>query len=125
MFVEVEELDRFEHTLLRFQVGLQTPAREFLDKFRDLISRRVIKTPQVQTLEYRGQQLVVSLFEALAGDPDRLLKDSFAREHGGANSREEKLRVICDYVAGMTDEYATRMYERLFVPRHGQFSDRL
>ena len=114
----------FEHPLLRFQVGLPSPAREFLDGFRDLVAERVIRTPQVQTLEYRGQQLVIHLFEALDGDPQRLLKANFAQQHASAREDASKLRVICDYVAGMTDEYATRMYERLFVPRQGQFSDR-
>ncbi len=32
---------------------------------------------------------------------------------------------ICDYVAGMKDEYATRMHERLLLLRKGQFSDSL
>jgi dGTPase len=123
--VEVREEAQFEHPLLRFQAVLPDPARQFLDGFRNLVADRVIKTPQVQTLEYRGQQLVLQLFEALAGDPQRLLKVNFAQEHLAAGDDAAKLRVICDYVAGMTDEYATRMYERLFVPRQGQFSDRL
>lgn len=122
---EVKEEAQFDHPLLRFQAVLPEPARQFLDGFRNLVAERVIRTPQVQTLEYRGQQLVLHLFEALAGDPQRLLKDNFAREHSEAGDDATALRVICDYVAGMTDEYATRMYERLFVPRQGQFSDRL
>lgn len=123
--VEVREELEFEHPLLRFQVTLPEPARKFLDGFRSLVKDCVISTPQVQTLEYRGQQLVMHLFEGLAGDPQRLLKHNFAVEHKGADEAEDKLRVVCDYVAGMTDEYATRLYERLFLPRHGQFSDRL
>jgi len=122
--VEVSEDAALEHPLLRYQAALPEPARKFLDSFRSLVAERVIKTPQVQTLEYRGQQIVLHLFEALSGDPQRLLKANFALEHGAASSIDAKLRVICDYVAGMTDEYATRMYERLFVPRQGQFSDR-
>jgi dGTPase len=122
--VEVREEAQFEHPLLRFQAALPEPARQFLDGFRNLVAERVIKTPQVQTLEYRGQQLVLHLFDALAGDPQRLLKGNFAQDHAAVPDEAAKLRVICDYVAGMTDEYATRMYERLFVPRQGQFSDR-
>ena len=122
--VDVYEDSGFEHPLLRYQAALDGPAREFLDGLRDLVGRKVIKTPQVQTLEYRGQQLILRVFEALASDPQRLLKDNFADEHGRAVDGAAGLRVICDYLSGMTDEYATRMYERLFVPRHGQFSDR-
>lgn len=31
-------------------------------------------------------------------------------------SREEMARVVCDYVAGMTDRYASLIYTRLFLP---------
>jgi dGTPase len=78
-------------------------------------------------LEYRGQQIVINIFEAFDSDPTRFLKDSFK---GLYEDSERKCsgsgkRVICDYIAGMTDEYATRMYERLFIPRMGRFSDNL
>ena len=26
-------------------------------------------------------------------------------------------RVICDYIAGMTDQYAVNQYEALFIPK--------
>ncbi|ENU7738465.1 hypothetical protein ACE3YX_005157 [Salmonella enterica] len=32
---------------------------------------------------------------------------------------DKKMRVISDYVSGMTGEYATRLYENIFVPRKG------
>ena len=31
-----------------------------------------------------------------------------------ANDEQAALRVVCDYIANMTDEYAYRMHERLF-----------
>ena len=31
-------------------------------------------------------------------------------------SREELARVVCDYIAGMTDRYASLIYTRLFLP---------
>ena len=40
------------------------------------------------------------------------------------NEHEQK-RVVCDFIAGMTDQYANRFYERLFLPRHGSVFDRL
>lgn len=32
---------------------------------------------------------------------------------------------LCDFVAGMTDEYATRFYEKLYYPHKGSIFDRL
>jgi dGTPase len=123
--VRVVEIAEFQHPLLRLQAILDAGPMAFLSRLQALVTRRVIKTPQVQTLEYRGQQLIVHLFEAFASDPERLLKESFRELYEAAGPLDARLRIICDFIAGMTDEYATRMYERLFLPRHGQFSDRL
>ena len=35
------------------------------------------------------------------------------------------LRLISDFVAGMTDTYLLKTYERLFAPRMGSVFDRL
>ncbi|WP_221210931.1 anti-phage deoxyguanosine triphosphatase, partial [Mitsuaria sp. BK037] len=115
----------FSHPLLNHRAELEPAATRFLDGLKDLVVRRVIRNPQVQTLEYRGQQIVVRLFEALQSDPERLLKESFQEQlKRAAGVPNARMRVVCDYIAGMTDGYATRMFERLFIPRQGQFSDR-
>lgn len=123
--IEPYQLEEFSHPLLRLQVRLNDHAKQLLGAIKNLITRRVIKTAQVQTLEYRGQQLVLRMCEAIASDPERLLKDSFKNLWIEAGTRGDKMRVLCDYISGMTDEYATRMYERLFVPRQGHVFDRL
>jgi dGTPase len=77
----------------------------------------VIKQTSIQQLEYRGQQIVMELFQALSSDPERLLPKNTAMRW--LQAKENKLnqhRVIADYVAGMTDEYATKLYQTLFLP---------
>jgi len=123
--IEVRAVPEFENPLLCYKAVLPSEAGRVLDALKDIVIRKVIKTPQVQTLEYRGQQLIVELFEALSSDPERLLKDNFRELYSAAADDAARSRVLCDYIAGMTDEYATRMFERLFLPRHGLFSDRL
>lgn len=71
-------------------------------------------------LVYKGQQMLLEMFEALAADPARLLPKELAKEwrqchEQGANS----YRIICDYMASMSDDYASRMYKTLFVPSSG------
>jgi dGTPase len=59
----------------------------------------------------------MELFEALASDPKRLLpKNTYQRWLQAEQQQLNSLRVIADYVAGMTDEYATKLYSTLFVP---------
>lgn len=118
----LETDDRFAEPLLRHRAGLAPAARRFLDCLRELVMKLVITSPQVQQLEFKGQQMVISVFEALASDPQRLLPvDVFAHyeETGGS------LRSICDYVASMTDGFLLKTYDRLFSPRMGSVFDRL
>lgn len=117
--VAVECRDAYSHPLLKYRAVLSPPAKTFLNELKELVIRRVIKSPQVQTLEYRGQQLVMGLFAAIASDPERLMKESFQKDWKESGSDIDRMRIVCDYIAGMTDLYATRMYERLFVPRQG------
>jgi dGTPase len=85
----------------------------------------VIKSTAVQQLEFKGQKLVTELFEVFATDPKRLLDSrDFKRTIQGGGSIPTA-RVICDYIAGMTDEYATKRYQQLFEPRVGSVFDRL
>lgn len=123
--VQVEEAEAFETPLLRYRARLEPEAERLLEALKKFVGREVIDAPAVQTLEYRGQQIVMRLFAALASDPGRLLKTGFARQWRQAESEAAGLRVVCDYIAGMTDEYATRMYERLFMPRQGTVFERL
>lgn len=120
--VRVEKRPEFESPLLRFRAVLEQPARKFLQALMDAVFHHVVRSQPVQTLEYRGRHLIVAMFEALESDWEALINPAFRtwiRDTG------EVKRGVCDYVAGMTDAYATRVYERLFVPRQGTVFERL
>ena len=122
--MDIEESTGFskEHSLFRYKVRLNRESREFLDSLQDLIMEEVIRSPRVQHLEFKGQQMVVAVFEALQSDPKSLLTpDAFERY----DESGEGVRAICDYVAGMTDNYLLKTYERLFSPRMGSIFDKL
>ncbi len=110
--------------LLKWNAKMDAVTEELRKHIFTLVKAKAIKSTGVQQLEFKGQKLVVELFEALASDPERLLPEStLARYMQAAN--ESKMRVICDYVSGMTDEYATRMYEKIYAPHKGSIFDRL
>ena len=58
-------------------------------------------------------------------EAERLLPQRFGMEWKKAESETQRCRVICDYMAGMTDKYANRMYSRFFLPNEGSVFDRL
>lgn len=122
---EVTKNNSYDSPLLSINVNLTGNSKSALKVLTSLVIDNVIKIPEVQTLEFRGQQIIIQLFNAIAFDPKRFLKKTFNDIWAKETTETAKLRVICDYVSGMTDEYATRMYERLFLPRHGTIFQRL
>lgn len=82
--------------------------------FKGFVWKHVIQTTDVQIAEYRGQQIVIELFQAFQSDPERLLPTNTYRRW--LKNREIGLekRAIVDYLAGMTDEYAFKMHHNLF-----------
>lgn len=117
---QVEENTRFEHPLLRFQVGLPEGQRKALDLLKQFEMRHIIQRPEVQMLVYKGQQMLLEMFEAYSADPNRLLPKEIAAEWRSSQEKGENgLRIICDYMSSMTDDYASRMYNKLFVPSLG------
>lgn len=107
----------FDEDLLKFNATLPNVTKQVLQVFKDFVYEFVIKQTSIQRLEYRGQQIVMELFEALSSDPLRLLPSNSAKRWQQAiNNGDNANRVIADYIAGMTDEYATKLYQTLFVP---------
>ena len=103
--------------MLRYNAKLPENAGNALQIFKDFVFSFVIKQTSIQQLEYRGQQIVMELFEALASDPTRLLPKHAAQRWAYAKNNDlNEYRVIADYVSGMTDDYATQLYQTLFLP---------
>lgn len=74
----------------------------------------VTLSPRIKVCEYRGTKIVREIFEALVGRNGMELLPSDIRELFHRVPSEEKCyRVVCDYIAGMTDSYANEFYARI------------
>ncbi|GHE77424.1 anti-phage deoxyguanosine triphosphatase [Thalassotalea profundi] len=112
---------QFEEPLLRYNAKHPKTAQQALQIFKDFVYDFVIKRTEIQHHEYRGQQIVMELFEALASDPLRLLpKNAQQRYTYAVENNLNSYRVIADYVSGMTDDFATNLYQSLFVPSNSR-----
>ena len=93
-------------------------------------SYKVINNPRVTTLSHKGKEVLRRLFAVLDQGQESI--GLFPEDHGEhyekalLNGDETaRKRVICDFLAGMTDSYALRFYSRLFVPGEGSFYEML
>ena len=78
----------------------------------------VFNDPRVMTLQKKGNYIIRSLFEALCNDR-KLLPLDFQQLLNKKLASQERL--VCDFIAGMTDRYASAYYSRLFLPGFGSF----
>jgi len=121
-----------EEPLLKLKVTLSPKVENLRKHIFNLVRDQVIRHENVQQLEFKGQKLIIELFQTLAKDPKRFLPKATKErwEKAGDEAKEEEketaqLRVICDFVSGMTDDYAVKFYEKLFTPSKGSIFDRL
>jgi dGTPase len=118
----IDTASEFDEPLLRYQAKMPPMHRHFLDCLQKLVVDIVIKSASVQHLEFKGQTMVIAVFEALQSDPQAFLPVDAYQAFVAA---EGDSRVICDYVSGMTDNFLLKTFNRLFSPRMGSVFDKL
>lgn len=106
--------EAFENSLLKCNIVLLPEALALLEYLTQCIYSYVIDSQEARTFEYGGQTVVLRLFEAISSNPGSLLDNKNRLLFHQAADDSAALRVVCDYIANMTDEYAYRMHERLF-----------
>ena len=117
----------------RYRFGLAVDPRAVKEQklFARLAHGLVFRSPQVCQLEHKGGTMLDRLFGALLDNylvdgPPRLvlLSGDFESEMAAAgDDRPRQARIICDYLAGMTDGFAGRIYKRMFDPDFGSIVD--
>ena len=123
----LRETPGFASPLIRFNAVLPEPFLNLLTLLNKVVGKLVISSATVQQLEFKGQRIVIELFEVRRTDPERFLPAEKVRMYNAAEQQaaDGGMRIICDYIAGMTDEFAAKLYERMFCPHHGSVFDRL
>ena len=84
--------------------ALRKPMREFL-------TENLYQHYRVVRMSNKAARFITSLFNVYIDQPEQLPPTTVARL-----KEEDKYRVICDYIAGMTDRYALDEYKKFFEP---------
>jgi dGTPase len=122
-----------DSTRHKYTVLIDPALRRRCEILKSLAYRLLIADHRVASLEARARHLLTSLFNFYAGlnndgsEPqgeDRQKRDAealttfpepFRTDFRMAADRQGQARIACDFIAGMTDEYAERVYARLFT----------
>jgi dGTPase len=109
-----EALPQAQEPLIRYNAVLESAPLSILQRLKQVVYHCVISRPDIQQSRFRCQNMLMALFDAFSSDPSRLLPANTQQRWASA-SNELKARVICDYISGMTDDYAEHMYRRLYA----------
>ena len=98
--------------------------------FKKLAYEVVFLSPELNQLEYKGNHMLERLWGLLSeryltgdGASYNLLPDAISEELDSAESLDLKQRLLCDFMASMTDGSTSRLYKRLFIPDFGSIGD--
>lgn len=87
-----------------------------IESFKHINYMLTILSPRLRVVEYRGYGIVSELFTAL-NDPkvgESLFPDDLRVINNRLQDEQSKMRLICDFIAGMTDRYAAEFHGRLY-----------
>jgi dGTPase len=117
----------------RFRLKVAPGVEAECKLFKQLAFEMVFQAPQLKQLEHKGSHMLRGLWEVLStryvrggtidGQAFQLLPEDSAAEIEAAVTEAERARLVCDFLAGMTDGYAARMFQRLFTPHFGSIGD--
>jgi len=75
----------------------------------------LINSPRLKVVENRGGEIVEKLFSKLASEGGSILMpEDYQLLYKEFTEDVDKKRLVCDFIAGMTDRYAIEFYGRLF-----------
>lgn len=117
-----ERLNTLIHDIVRnseekADIIMSSHIEEAMQGLRSFMFRQVYRNPKAKGEEARARNMLQELYryysrhlEMLPGEYQELIEKR--------NEREE--RVVCDYIAGMTDQYSINKFSELFIPKSWQ-----
>lgn len=103
--------DMIENTAQTGVLGMRPEISAAMDRLREFMFERVYTNPVAKGEESKAKDIIRRLYEYYSKNPLRLPADFIPQlDFDGMD------RIVCDYIAGMTDKYAVYKYSEIFIP---------
>jgi dGTPase len=103
----IEDMRSLPFNVVTYSEAMQTKNRAL----KDFLYQNLYRHWRVMRMASKAQRFLTQLFQLYVAEPRLLPEQTQARL-----DNETLQRVVCDYVAGMTDRYALQEYQKLFDP---------
>ncbi|MBH54390.1 MAG: deoxyguanosinetriphosphate triphosphohydrolase [Opitutaceae bacterium] len=114
----------------RFSLQVEETKLRESELYKRIAFDIVFLSTRVKQLEYKGDRMLERLFRALMENYSsqnkrimRLVPPKLEKRLKNVHTETEKARLLCDYLAGMTDSFSIKTYRRLFDPGYGSIVD--
>jgi dGTPase len=103
-----EDVRNLDHALVAFSRDMV----EDLGALRAFLMERMYRHWKVNRTRSQARRMLAEMFQLFLGEPDVLPAEWYARTQG--RNEAGVARVVCDYIAGMTDRFAIEEHRKLF-----------
>ena len=104
---DVKTVRSQDHPVINFSDSLQKDVKEI----KLFLFERMYRHWKVNRIRFRSSRLVEDMFGIFFANPD-MLPEEWGKI-ASAGDETHRARVIADYIAGMTDQYALMEYRKL------------
>lgn len=118
----IRERSEFSDPLYAWVIDIDPTALALIEAVKKCILERVILSPRLQHGRLQGQMSLVKIFDVMRNDPRHQLPEKQYRRYVERGCDD---RVICDWLAGSSEEFIRKLHERLFTAGAASVTDRL
>ena len=88
-----------------------------MTELRQFLYDNVYRSEQVHKEFVKAKKILIELYNYFLTDKEKLEKELNALDMGNCNHQSQPTeRVVCDFIASLTDRHALTLYEKLFFP---------
>ncbi len=96
------------------KIGMSEEIETAMKGLRQFMSEHIYRNPKAKSEEGKAKKMITELYYYYMENPDRLPEEYriFITQN-----EQDKEKIVCDYIAGMTDGYSIAVFKSIFVPK--------
>jgi len=113
-----------------FRLEIDQAIQREAELYKNISIDLVFRSPQLHQMEHKGGYILKKIFNAFEenylgkeNSKINLLPRDTEQSVRNTASPRQRMRLLCDHIAGMTDGFAVRTYKRLFDAEFGSLAD--
>ncbi|MDA3860173.1 MAG: dNTP triphosphohydrolase [Melioribacteraceae bacterium] len=128
----IEERETFMDDLTnryKYYLSINEESFQRIEMYKKIAVDLVFRAPQLHQMEFKGNNMITKMFDVFAENyideitGVELLPNFTNNLIKQETDRNKRARLVCDYLAGMTEAYALTNYKRMFDPDYNSISD--